>query len=156
MHTEHDAPLLQVDGDAEASLDGMDAFHGLLERYWRAAGGRLPCPPDARWRALFDSSVAEIAANIVRHAYRPADRPATFHVSLRCYGDRMEAVLVDNGVPYVLVPMVDPTDMAKSLETLDLEGGWGLPIAHAAADDVEYTRSEDGWNMWRIDKRLSP
>ena len=154
MGMQASGPLVRVDGEAEASVAGMDAVHALLGRYWTEAQAVLSKPPDGRWKALFDSAVVELAANIVRHAYPAWETPATFHLSLRCFPDRMEAFLVDRGVPYVSQQAVGTPDMSKAIGTLLRDHGWGLPIVHAAVDGIEYGRSPDGENRWHIDKRI--
>ncbi len=154
MDTTASAPLVRVDGEAEASVDGMDAVHGLLARYWVAAQEALPSPPDGPWKALFDLAVVEIAANIVRHAYPAWETRATFRLSLRCFPDHMEALLIDRGVPYVPPHVVARPDMSEAVDVPDLDHGWGLPIIHAAVDRIEYEHSPEGENRWRIDKRM--
>jgi hypothetical protein len=143
-------PIVQIDGEAEASIDGMDTVHALLEEYWRAADAALPSPPDPTWKVLFDSAVAEIAGNIVRHAHPPR----TFRISLRGFADRVEAVMLDQGIPYQMVPAVGSADMRGSLDDPALDGGWGLIIARAVTDDIEYQRLDSGYNRWQIQKRL--
>ncbi len=148
-------PLARIEGEASASLDGLDVVHALLTEYWIVAEAALTQPVDAMWRALFDTAVGEIAGNIVRHAYPPAAPTATFQLVVTCYLDRMEAMMLDQGTPYVLMPAVGKPDMRDALDNIDLDHGWGLPIAHAAADGLEYTRLPDGRNRWLITKRLS-
>ncbi len=153
MDTSSIKPLIETEGEAEASAEGMDRVHDLLDQYWHVAGETLPVLPDSTWRALFDSCVAEIAGNIVRHAYNAHNSDgATMHISLRCFLDRMEAVLTDQGAPYMLVPETRAPDMTKSVDGGALIQGWGLPIVRAAGDGLYYERSEDGINRWRVDK----
>lgn len=147
-------PEIQVDGEATASLDGMDDVHELLNRYWNTAAEASLGPPDTAWRALFDSAVAEIAGNIVRHAYPPPLVATTFQISLRYFTDRVEAILLDRGIPYVLVPALDLPDMRKALDDPELDHGWGLMIAQAVADNLDYERLVDGHNRWSIEKRF--
>ncbi len=155
MATQSDEhPVIQVDGEASASLDGMDDVHELLNQYWNSAAEAHLGPPDGAWRALFDSAVAEIAGNIVRHAYPPPLVATTFQISLRYFNDRVEAIMLDRGIPYSPVPLIVPPDMRLALDDPELDHGWGLMIAHAVADSLDYERLGDGHNRWHIEKRL--
>ena len=154
MAMRSDEPIAHVEGDADVSLEGLDSVHTLLSQYWTVVEEALPCPVDATWRALFDTAVCEIAGNIVRHAYSDNPGSATFHVSFDCYPDGMEATMRDRGSPYVLMPAIGRPDMRDALDNIELDHGWGLPIAHAASDGLEYERLPDGHNQWVISKRL--
>lgn len=149
-----DKPLAQVEGDADVSLEGLDAVHVLLSEYWAVAEAALQRAVDGMWRALFDSAVAEIAGNIVRHTHPVNPDSATFHISIVCYPDRMEATMLDHGAPYVLTPMTGTPDMREALDNVELDHGWGLRITQAASDGLEYTRPHDGQNQWLITKQL--
>ncbi len=155
MGTSRLKPLIETEGEVEASAVGMDRVHDLLDQYWRVAGQTLPVLPDPTWQALFNSCVAEIAGNIVRHAYN-ADQSKgdTMHISLRCFHNHMEAVLIDQGAPYVPVSETRSPDMTKSVDSDALSQGWGLPIARAAGDGLHYARSVDGLNRWCVKKLL--
>lgn len=152
QNNEH--PMIQVDGEAAATLDGMDDVHELLDRYWNKAADAHLGPPDSAWRGLFDSAVAEIAGNIVRHAFPPPLIATTFQISLRYFADRVEAIMLDRGIPYSPVPVLDLPDMRLALDDPELDHGWGLMIAHAVADNLDYERLGDGYNRWHIEKRL--
>lgn len=154
MATMNDAPLAEVSGEAPVALDGMDTVHALLHEFWTAVESVMPGRVDARWRALFDSAVGEIAGNIVRHAYQGVEPTERFRIAFACYPDRMEATMLDRGTPYVLIPATGIPDMREALLNADLDHGWGLPIAHAASDDLDYTRQPNGDNCWVITKRL--
>ena len=109
-------------------------------------------PPDATWRAEFATSLAEVAANIVRHAYPPGTAADLVQIRLRLYPNRAEATLTDAGIPYE-PPSRPPASADRDL--LDLaEGGWGLAIARAAVDDLRYRRLPGGKNRWQIVKRM--
>ncbi len=155
MATTNDGPLVEVTGEAPVSLDGLDAVHALLEEFWAAANEVTTDQVDGRWRALFDSAVGEIAGNIVRHAYQGSAPTEHFQLTFACFPDRMQATLLDRGTPYVLIPASGIPDMRAALENMDLDHGWGLPIAHAASDDLDYTRQPNGDNRWVITKRFA-
>lgn len=148
------APLVRVDREVCAGVAGLERVHELMAEYWRAVDTAGCCGADATWRALFDSAVAEIAGNIVRHAYPDPTDDDRFQVTLQCFDDRMEAILVDRGVPYDLSPPTRSADMRDVLDDFELDHGWGLPIAYAATDSLEYERLPDGSNRWRLDKRF--
>lgn len=158
MDTGTEVPRIEWGRTIEASFAGLDAVHALLDEYWSLVEDDPIPVPDTTWRSLFDSAVAEIAGNIVRHSYvPPCDFSApSFHLSLRCFSDRMEALLLDAGIPYVLTlqPSRTSPDMRDALDNIDLEHGWGLPIAHAATDGLDYQRMSDGHNRWQICKRF--
>jgi anti-sigma regulatory factor (Ser/Thr protein kinase) len=112
--------------------------------------------PEA-WLA-FITAVAEIGANILIYAYE-GQAPGRVELSLRCYGDRVEAWFRDWGGPFVeRPPVAQPTgdldlDALESILRLE-EGGRGLPLARAALTAVEYERHADE-NRWRLVKRLA-
>ena len=144
------SPVLKVEevlvGPAVAAQ--LTALHVALERFWVSVG-RVMSPPQPQSRIAFELGVAEIAANIVRYAYPPPTRSVgEFEVRLQLYPDRLEALLSDQGQPF---GEPGPTDFDPN----DLpEGGFGLPLARRALDRVEYTRTPDGLNCWRLVKRL--
>jgi anti-sigma regulatory factor (Ser/Thr protein kinase) len=152
--TTNEVPLAEVTGEAPVALEGLDTLHALLEAFWTTVNSVMPDRADARWRALFDSAVGEIAGNIVRHAYPEVQPAERFRISFACFPDRMRATMLDRGTPYVLIPATGIPDMREALLNADLDHGWGLPIAHAASDDLEYTRQANGDNRWVITKRL--
>ena len=135
-----------------ATAPALAALHATLDRFWAAVERAAAEPPDARWRHLFATAVAEIAANIVRHAYPAGAVPGTMHLRLRAYDGRAEALFTDHGVAFV-----DPAQSPRSLPADDPlalpEGGYGLALARAAVDRLDYARTPDGQNQWRLVKR---
>ena len=107
--------------------------------------------PPARWRDLFRTAVAEIAANIVRHAYPPSHDARSFELKVLVYDDRLVAQFADRGVAW------DPGAEPVAPDPLDLpEGGLGLAIARGALDELTYRREPNGTNVWRLLKRITP
>ena len=107
-------------------------------------------PPPARWRDLFRTAVAEIAANIVRHAYPPSTAERPFELQIQVYPDRLVARFADKGVAW------DPTDEPSVPDPLDLpEGGLGLAVARGALDELSYRREPDGTNVWQLVKHFT-
>jgi serine/threonine-protein kinase RsbW len=136
-----------------AMAQDLAAMHTALDRFWAALDQVLAQPPDPRWRLLFATAVAEIGANIVRHAYGASTEPGTMHLRLRAYDDRVEALFTDQGVAFVAPPNVAsalPADDPLALP----EGGYGLAIARTAVDQLDYARTPDGRNQWRLVKRI--
>lgn len=148
-----DEALVRTDADIEVTLAGMDAVHTLLDHFWREIARSNVTPPGDIAETLFASAVAEIAGNIVRHAY-PTPADATFHVTLACFADRLQAVMIDWGGPYEYAPSSRVPDMRTALDDPELDHGWGLPIAHAASDNLRYERLPDGTNRWCVEKRF--
>jgi len=154
MDSQNDSPLLRVDHDIPAGLEGLDAVHEMIDDYWRAVESAGCCHADGTWRALFTSAIAEIAGNVVRHAYPDPGKDETFRITLQCFPDRMEAILLDRGLPFDFETPARGPDMRDTLDDFGLDHGWGLPIVTAATDSLDYERLPDGSNRWQLGKRL--
>jgi serine/threonine-protein kinase RsbW len=133
-----------------ATMDGLDTVHRHLAEFWLRLETDNRIAPDETWKVLFESAVAEVAGNIIRHAHPPS----VFFMSLRAFPDRIESVLLDQGIPYQLVPVRPSADMRTALTEPDMDHGWGLAIAHAVTDGIVYSRLESGHNRWVIEKNL--
>lgn len=96
----------------------------------------------------FAAAVAEIAANIVEHAYPNGGPNDTLELLLTAYPDRVEALFTDQGVLFK-----EPTATQPSQELA--EGGYGLALAREATDSVTYQRTSNGLNKWRIVKKFT-
>ena len=135
-----------------AVAEQLGEIHSAIQRFSATAGGLLPRAPDGTWWAQLATAIGEIGANIVRHAHPPGSNPGAMRLQLRLYTDRVEARFTDDGLPYVAPER--PTDLPNS-DALDLpEGGYGLMIARAALDRLQYRRTSGGVNVWRLLKRL--
>jgi serine/threonine-protein kinase RsbW len=137
---------------APAEYASLDALHTFLEHAWTQVVHILPAPPDTHWWLLLCTAMAEIAANIVRHAYPAGHAPGTFHLRVRLYADRMEGCYTDRGVVFC-EPAHLPPILSDDLMELP-EGGMGLSIARAALDRLHYRRTGAGTNVWRLVKRF--
>jgi serine/threonine-protein kinase RsbW len=136
-----------------ATAQQPDAVHAALDRFWAKVATAVMRPPNGKWRAQFATAIAEIAANIIRHAYPGGREPRPMRLYLYAYSDRVEAVLSDEGVAFIPPP---PAEDAPELDLLKLpESGRGLAVAQACLDELEYRRTGEGTNEWRLVKRLS-
>ena len=125
----------------------LDRLNAALHRFWESVDG-VPRPhPESRSRMAFELGVTEIATNIVRYAY-PTHPVGELEVRLQLYADRLEAQLLDRGQPFE-----EPAASAHDPEVLR-EGGFGLIVTRRALDLVEYSRSREGRNCWRLVKRF--
>jgi serine/threonine-protein kinase RsbW len=124
----------------------------LLERFWRAAETLCPLKaPSIAWRMCLATAVVEVADNCIRHAYR--DMPAgSMELRLRLYQDCVVARITDCGLALVSLPPPVELDLL-AVEDLP-EGGYGLGLARAAVDRLDYRRTPNGTNCWRLLKRL--
>jgi len=103
-------------------------------------------PEDWVWG--FQTAVAELASNIVRHAHREV--AGDLRWVLTAHEDRVEVRCFDRGTAYTPAPPSLPDPSALQ------EGGYGMFLIHRLLDDVEYTRTPDGENRWRLVKHLPP
>ena len=134
-----------------ATAEELAALHAALDRFWDAVDAVLAQPPPQDWRLRFVTAVAEVAANIVRHAYPIGANRGSLRLRLRLYADRVVASFADRGVGFVPgevqgPPGADPAELP--------EGGFGLALARASLDRLEYRRTPTGTNCWRLTKRL--
>jgi len=130
-----------------SELGALDDLHAALAELWAAAPGVA-----AGERTAFTTAVAEVLANVVRHAQVPPG--CRIEVELRADGPRLRAEIVDDGEPYREPDVEDPVPTAADgdgLDVLDLaESGRGLPIARAIAT-VAYER-DGGRNRWTVER----
>ncbi len=149
--TSNDAPFVEDQREIESTIDGgLDAVHAHLGAFWQRVDAAGHVSLDETWKVLFESAVAEVAGNIIRHA----QPPLKFFMSLRAFPDRVEAVLIDQGIPYQLVPVRPSVDMRPAMTEPDMDHGWGLAIARAVTDGIVYSRLDSGHNRWVIEKHL--
>ena len=127
----------------EARETSLDEVHAALERMWE----RTRPPADDVFRMLFDTAVAEVAANILEHA-RPDRGTMRVDLELSVWPDRVEARFSDDGRPMA------QRIVARGLGASDLppERGRGLHMALVALDELGY-ESVEGRNEWRLVKR---
>lgn len=149
-----DRALLEAQVAVRAAPEGLEALHALLESFWVQLGQVEACALPQRSYLAFTTAVLEIATNIIRHAYADQARPGTLRLRLRASVDGVEAQFTDRGVPFAYFPGPGGTPLGPPLDVVDLpEGGYGLAVACAALDHVEYRRTPSGLNRWRLRRR---
>ena len=82
-------------------------------------------------------AITEAASNSVRHAY-PNQDDGFVDVSYELHGDRLAIEVADNGSGF------DPEQTEETGEEALTEGGLGIAIIRAIADEFEIGRRADG------------
>lgn len=127
----------------DATPQDVDRVHELLADLWDRAGDAAQ---DERDR--FALAIVEVVGNVIVHGRHPGGKDHRVELAVTATPDRLEGTVIDDGVA---VPDPDrvafPEDMA--------EHGRGIPLAHAAADEVSYER-RDGCNHWIVVVLLTP
>jgi serine/threonine-protein kinase RsbW len=90
-------------------------------------------------------ALTEACTNSVRHAY--ADGTGMVEIVYELYPDRLEVVVVDQGEGFT--PQAD-RDSHDELS----EGGLGIAIIEALADELEITQRDEGGSRLRFVKKL--
>jgi serine/threonine-protein kinase RsbW len=116
---------------------------------------RLALTGIARVRELSDEVLADLklalteaASNSVRHAYSGNDEPGVVEISYEVHPDRLVIEVTDQGAGF------DPAESKEAPEDLS-EGGLGIAIIRAIADDVEIGRQPGGrGSRLRFEKEL--
>lgn len=116
---------------------------------------RLALTGIARVRDLPDEVLADLklalteaASNSVRHAYVGADRTGLVEISYELLPDRLVIEVTDEGGGF------DPAEADGPPEELS-EGGLGIAIIRAIADEVEIGKQPDGrGSRLRFEKTL--
>ena len=143
-------PLAETAVCAPALPGGLEALHDALARFWGAVDAALARPPDSAHRLRLETAVMEVATNIIRHAHPPGAPPGAMHLRLRAHADRIEARFTDRGLAFrPSEPPPGPED--EPADPLEIpEGGYGLALVRATVDEVDYERSDEGTNVWRL------
>jgi serine/threonine-protein kinase RsbW len=119
--------------------------------------GRLALSGLARSRAepLSDEVLADLklalteaCTNSVRHAYDGGE--GTVEIQYELHPDRLVVVVIDDGDGFELTPL-PPAIGDEDL----VEGGLGIAIIRAVADELEISGREQGGSTLRFVKRLS-
>jgi serine/threonine-protein kinase RsbW len=94
-------------------------------------------------------ALTEACTNSVRHAYEGGN--GTVEILYELYSDRLVVEVVDSGEGF------DPDAQATAADGDDLsEGGLGIAIIQALADDFEIGRRAGGGSRLRFVKQLEP
>lgn len=130
--------------DTCAEPDCLDQVHELLEQLWEDAP-EIP----AEHRMRFELAVAEVTANIVRHACgERSGNEVALELRLLLFQDRLEAQFRDTGQAAEVD--VEAVQMPDELA----DQGRGLAMARVAADQVAYQRDGEV-NRWLVVKRCA-
>ena len=114
----------------------------LIDRHLTALWAGNPDVP-SRARAHVGIAVAEIAANIVKHATKGLDRPVELVMCAHVRGDAVIVTFADDGI-------AAPDDLPSREMPHELdECGRGIPLARAALSLLDYRRL-DGVNHWTL------
>ena len=141
--------------EVQAAPPHLVVLHEALGRFWSKADATLASPPDTTWRLQFATAVAEIGANIVRHAYAGGTKEGAFSLCLRLRPDRIDALFIDWGSPFTMPLEAFRPEKLANVDPLELhETGRGLLASLAALDLLQYRRTAGGTNCWRLVKRL--
>ncbi|MBX3463134.1 MAG: ATP-binding protein [Planctomycetes bacterium] len=104
-------------------------------------------PEGTRYNVLV--ALQEMLTNVLRHAYR-LDESRPIEVRFELSDEQLEIVLRDQGPAFD--PLAYDTSACEADRRMPREGGgYGIHIARAVMDRVEYRR-EAGWNTLRMAK----
>jgi hypothetical protein len=135
-----------------ATPEVLTHLHAYLQEFWEILPREHASALDERFKMLFVTGVAEIASNIVKHAYQGATSPGLLEFHLCLYVDRVEGKFTDRGITWNgQLGRVLPCDVNVSQLP---EEGRGLHIAQAVLDELRYWRSYNGVNHWLAMKRF--
>ncbi|MCG5511451.1 ATP-binding protein [Ectothiorhodospira lacustris] len=93
----------------------------------------------------------ELVTNIIHYAY-PDGQTHSFSLELRRVDDRVEAELIDDGIPFNPLEAPEP-DLDADLDSRRI-GGLGIHFVRQTMDEVSY-RFERGQNRLRLVKRCT-
>jgi anti-sigma regulatory factor (Ser/Thr protein kinase) len=149
MPDDAESAIVEESINVAATPENLNAVHAALDRFWPRAEASGEPTPDETGRGEFVTAVGEIAANIIRHAY--AGRPnGRYRLRYLFYPGRVEARFYDWGDEFHELDRQPAELPADPLEIA--EGGYGLPMARAMLDALEYDRSGANENRWRLVK----
>jgi len=118
--------------------------------------GRLALTSLARVQELSDEELSDVklalteaCTNAVQHAYANGTGDGVVEISYRLYPDRIEVEVSDNGGGF------SQPVASKAENELLTEGGLGIAIIRALADELEIGGRPGGGSTLRFVKRLS-
>lgn len=97
-------------------------------------------------------ALEEAVVNVINYAY-PQDTQGNIFVHVEGGKDVISFIIKDSGVPF------DPTKASEADVTSDVEnrpiGGLGIFLIKSMMDRMEYQRTPDGFNLLRLEKKIS-
>jgi serine/threonine-protein kinase RsbW len=130
---------LTIPAKAEFIGLGRLALSGLARVYGR--------PLSDEELADLKLALTEACTNSVRHAYDGGE--GTVEIQYELYPDRLVVVVADDGEGFELTPL------APAVGEDLVEGGLGIAIIRALADELEISGREQGGSTLRFVKRLA-
>jgi serine/threonine-protein kinase RsbW len=112
-----------------ATASRLEVMHTLLASFWTKAARAGAAPDDATWRLRFATAVAEIGANIVRHAYPVGAEPRRLRLRLRAFPHRIEARFTDGGEPFTQPERLERLGAGRPGRTGGVEAPGECPAA---------------------------
>ncbi|MBL9078559.1 MAG: ATP-binding protein [Planctomycetes bacterium] len=103
-------------------------------------------PEGTRYNVLV--ALQEMVTNVLRHAYE-LDETRPIQVVFELTDDSFQIVVRDQGPAFD--PLAYDTTACEDESMPQESGGFGIHIARAVMDQVEYRR-ENGWNTLRMSK----
>lgn len=125
-----------------AGLVGVARIRGWARELFRRWG--LP----ARVAEDLLVALSEVSTNVVRHGY--AGRSGTIRVEAARTGDAVRLEIEDDAEPFA------PGDAKTPAPERLSEGGYGLSLIHALADEIRHETLGDRGNRTTLVKRLGP
>ncbi len=130
-----------------ATPQHIDEVYQALASLWERAGSLLVQVVDPQTRICFETALVEVITNQIRHAYPETDVVGTVQIELILEDDHVEANLIDHGAAFESNQFLQ-TQPAINVENV-AEGGYGLRLATALLDKIEYARIDNG-NLWKL------
>lgn len=129
-----------------ARPEALAALHTAISDFWVNVSAQSGREVPMRVQFALTTAASEIAANIIRYA-----ETESFDLALLNHGgQKVEARFTDRGIAYEPTP--EPGGSPGTLA----EGGFGLALARRVVHSLEYDRTVDGLNCWRLVVLLPP
>ncbi len=119
-----------------ARVEDLEYIHTGLDEFWLAIDEAHLDLPSSSWRMEFTTAVAEIASNIIRHAYPPVNSERPLYLRLRLYPDRVEARFIDRGMVF----QESMRDISETSDPILRKAAWFIDCA-AVLDKLDYQRT---------------
>ena len=146
-------PLLERDAEYRPAVPStLEAVHFELDQFWTHVHSALASTVTDRWKMEFDTALAEICANIIKHAFAESPQLGTMVLHLRLFTNRVEVEITDDGDLFTEESGTEEPSLGPypALQ----ESGRGLLVARALLDTLHYRRSPESKNHWLLVKML--